>query len=68
MREGMVTFHPSGFTHGPHPKALKGMLAPEKPATDEYAVMLDARDPLQVSALPEGVELPDYVHSWGGRG
>ena len=23
---GMMTFHPSGFTHGPHPKALKSML------------------------------------------
>ena len=26
IKAGMMTFHPSGFTHGPHPKALKKML------------------------------------------
>ncbi|MFQ5775118.1 MAG: homogentisate 1,2-dioxygenase [Kiloniellaceae bacterium] len=66
--EGMVTFHPCGFTHGPHPKALQGALTPTKAATDEVAVMLDARDPLEVAPLPEGVEVHDYVDSWrGGR-
>jgi homogentisate 1,2-dioxygenase len=64
IEEGMVTFHPCGFTHGPHPKALKGMLQPAKPGTDEYAVMLDTRDALEVGALPAGVENPDYVESW----
>jgi homogentisate 1,2-dioxygenase len=39
IEPGMLTFHPSGFTHGPHPKALKSMLVQAKPATDEYAVM-----------------------------
>ncbi len=61
---GMITFHPCGFTHGPHPKALEGALAPKKSATDEYAVMLDTRDPLEVAALPEGVEVSDYAQSW----
>ena len=61
---GMVTFHPCGFTHGPHPKALQGMLNAKKPATDEYAVMVDARDALVVGDLPAGVENPDYVNSW----
>jgi len=61
---GMVTFHPCGFTHGPHPKALRGMLEAKKPATDEYAVMLDARDALVPGELPAGVENPDYVNSW----
>ena len=64
---GMVTFHPSGFTHGPHPAALKGMFAPKKDATDEYAVMIDTRDALEVGALPEGVERPEYVDSWRGK-
>ena len=62
--QGMVTFHPCGFTHGPHPKALKGMFAPAKAATDEYAVMIDTRDALEVADLPAGVENPDYVTSW----
>ena len=61
---GMMTFHPSGFTHGPHPKALKSMLKQKKPATDEYAVMIDTRDPLDVGAAAGAVEFKEYVDSW----
>lgn len=61
---GMVTFHPAGFTHGPHPGALQGMLKARKAETDEYAVMVDTRDALTVGDLPAGVENPDYVMSW----
>jgi homogentisate 1,2-dioxygenase len=64
IEAGMMTFHPSGFTHGPHPKALKNMLAQAKPATDEYAVMIDARDPLEVGAAAAAVENAAYVDSW----
>jgi len=64
IEAGMMTFHPSGFTHGPHPKALKNMLKATKPATDEYAVMIDTRDALEVSELPSCVENLDYVNSW----
>jgi homogentisate 1,2-dioxygenase len=64
----MVTFHPCGFTHGPHPKALKNAFTPGKPATDEYAVMVDARDALQVGDLPAGVEWAGYVDSWKSPG
>jgi homogentisate 1,2-dioxygenase len=63
---GMMTFHPSGFTHGPHPKALKNMLTQSKPATNEYAVMIDTRDPLNVGDDAARVENPDYVNSWKG--
>jgi homogentisate 1,2-dioxygenase len=61
---GMVTFHPCGFTHGPHPKALKNAFTQKKDATDEYAVMVDTRDPLEVGDLPAGVENLDYHRSW----
>lgn len=61
---GMMTFHPSGFTHGPHPKALKNMLTQAKPATDEYAVMIDTRDPLDVGEAASAVENLAYVDSW----
>ena len=61
---GMLTFHPSGFPHGPHPKALKNAHVPSKSETDEVAVMVDTRDGLEVAQLPEGVEDPDYVNSW----
>ncbi len=64
IHPGMLTFHPGGFTHGPHPKALKRMLKQEKPATDEVAVMIDTRDPLDVAAAASGVEWNEYVQSW----
>ncbi len=37
-----------------------------KPATDEYAVMIDARDPLDVCPDAEPVENTRYVESWKG--
>lgn len=61
---GMMTLHPSGFTHGPHPKALKNMLTQAKPATDEFAVMIDTRDPLDVGEAASAVENLSYVDSW----
>ena len=64
IEAGMMTFHPSGFTHGPHPKALKNMLVQTKPATDEYAVMIDTRDPLDVGEGASAVENTAYVDSW----
>ncbi len=64
IEAGMMTFHPSGFTHGPHPKALKNMLTQPKPATDEYAVMIDARDALDLGEAAAGVENTAYVDSW----
>ena len=66
IEPGMLTFHPSGFTHGPHPKALKSMLVQAKPATDEIAVMIDARDPLDVAEPASAVENTRYVESWKG--
>jgi homogentisate 1,2-dioxygenase len=67
IHPGMLTFHPAGFTHGPHPKALSRMLVQTKPATDEYAVMVDARDPLELGSAAAGVEWPAYVDSWRGK-
>ena len=66
IHPGMVTFHPAGFTHGPHPKALKRMFEQTKPATDEYAVMIDTRDPLDVTDAGLEVEWAGYVDSWKG--
>ncbi len=64
IHPGMITFHPSGFTHGPHPKALKAGLAGAKKETDEVAVMVDARDTLAVETAAEAVEWSGYVDSW----
>ena len=64
IKAGMMTFHPCGFTHGPHPKALQNMMVQKKPATDEYAVMIDTRDALELGTLPDGIENKAYVDSW----
>jgi homogentisate 1,2-dioxygenase len=64
IHPGMMTFHPAGFTHGPHPKALTRMFEQTKPATDEYAVMIDTRDPLEVGPAGDATEWADYKHSW----
>jgi homogentisate 1,2-dioxygenase len=66
VHPGMVTLHPSGFTHGPHPKALSRMLVQSKPATDEYAVMVDTRDALEIAPAAAKVEWAGYVDSWKG--
>jgi homogentisate 1,2-dioxygenase len=60
----MMTLPPSGFTHGPHPKAFQAGAAGARTATDEVAVMIDSRDALDVATLPEGVEWTGYVDSW----
>lgn len=61
---GMMTLHPCGFTHGPHPKALKNMLVQPKAATDEYAVMIDTRDALEITDAAQQIEWTGYVDSW----
>ena len=68
IHPGMVTYHPAGFTHGPHPKALQRMLVQSKAATDEVAVMIDCRDPLNIGAAAVQVEWSGYVDSWKGSG
>ncbi len=61
---GMMTFHPAGFTHGPHPKAFKAGRAHKKTFTDEVAVMIDTRDALEIGEAVCGVENTEYVNSW----
>ena len=61
---GMLTLHPAGFAHGPHPKAFEMAEKFERKYTDEVAVMIDTRFPVDLAELPEGVENPNYVYSW----
>jgi homogentisate 1,2-dioxygenase len=68
IHPGMITFHPRGLTHGPHPKALRSAVSGMRSETDEVAVMLDARDALEVAPLPEEVEWVGYVDSWKDHG
>jgi len=64
IHPGMLTLHPCGFTHGPHPKALNNAFKPGAKATEEVAVMIDTRDPLDVSGSAEDIEWSNYVDSW----
>lgn len=63
---GMLTLHPSGIPHGPHPKAFETGKKALRKETKEVAVMIDTRDALQVAELPAGVEWEGYVDSWKG--
>ncbi|MCD0494680.1 homogentisate 1,2-dioxygenase [Chromobacterium violaceum] len=64
IKPGMLTFHPAGFTHGPHPKAFAKAMTDPKTFTDEVAVMIDARDALEQGPGLAGVEWQGYVDSW----
>jgi homogentisate 1,2-dioxygenase len=64
IHPGMMTWHPNGFTHGPHPKAFAAGAKAAKTMTDEVAVMVDARDPLDMSPAAEAVEDRGYADSW----
>jgi homogentisate 1,2-dioxygenase len=67
IHPGMMTLHPAGFTHGPHPKAMSRMLVQPRLATDEYAVMIDSREPLRIGQAASTVEWAGYVDSWKAR-
>ncbi|MGE3262846.1 MAG: homogentisate 1,2-dioxygenase [Bacteriovoracia bacterium] len=62
LHAGMMSFHPAGFPHGPHPQAFKKIK--DLKFTNEYAVMIDSRKPLQRDASAEALELPNYWKSW----
>jgi len=64
IHPGMVTWHPCGFTHGPHPKALQRLFVQPKAETDEYAVMMDTRDALEMGDAAVATEFKGYADSW----
>jgi len=64
IEPGMLTFHPCGFTHGPHPKAYRVGCKSQRKETDEVAVMIDTRDGLVIGSLMQDVEWRGYVDSW----
>jgi homogentisate 1,2-dioxygenase len=63
---GMMTFHPCGFPHGPHPKAFQVGASAARKETDEVAINIDSRSPITITAAAEVVELPGYIDSWRG--
>lgn len=68
IHPGMVTWHPPGFTHGPHPKALQNAFEQKSRGTDEVAVMIDTRDALETDERAGPIEWEEYAESWGKGG
>lgn len=60
--EGALTFHPQGINHGPHPKAFAK--ANENEFTDEFAVMIDTRNSLEMTPEFQALENQTYWRSW----
>lgn len=62
INAGMMTFHPQGIHHGPHPQAVDA--SRQKDRTDEVAVMLDSVRPLRMTPAAEAAEWKEYYLSW----
>lgn len=62
LHAGMMSFHPAGFPHGPHPQAMEKVKT--KTHTDEKAVMIDSRWPLMRDESMARFEVSDYWKSW----
>jgi homogentisate 1,2-dioxygenase len=59
---GMLTFHPAGIHHGPQPGAVAA--AASKTRTNEAAVMIDTRRPLELTEAALAASDPAYWKSW----
>jgi len=59
---GMITMHPQGIHHGPQPGATTRTTGTTR--TDEVAVMIDTRRPLQATDDARCIENNDYWKSW----
>lgn len=62
LEAGMMSFHPAGFPHGPHPKAIKNIEG--KNFTNEKAVMIDSKQALKRFPYAKKIELKNYHQSW----
>jgi homogentisate 1,2-dioxygenase len=62
VTRGMITLHPAGIPHGPHPGAVEKSIG--KKDTQELAVMVDTFHPLQLTEAALALENDGYVMSW----
>jgi homogentisate 1,2-dioxygenase len=62
VEQGMITLHPGGVPHGPHPGTIEKSIG--KKETHELAVMVDTFRPLLMTEYAAAVEDPDYFLSW----
>jgi homogentisate 1,2-dioxygenase len=67
---GAITWHPAGYTHGPHTNELElatqaynaGLIE----IKDAHAVMIDTFRPLELGEGALASETPDYLSTWRG--
>jgi len=62
VEKGMLTLHPGGIPHGPHPGTVEKSIGAKE--THELAVMIDTFRPLQLTEHAVQIEDPDYYQSW----
>ena len=62
VTRGMITLHPAGIPHGPHPGAVEKSIGAKE--TKELAVMVDTFHPLWLTKDAVQIENPNYVMSW----
>jgi len=62
VTRGMITLHPGGIPHGPHPGAVKKSIGAKE--TKELAVMVDTFHPLQLTIEALDIENANYTMSW----
>lgn len=62
VERGMITLHPMGIPHGPHPGAVEKSIGQK--GTQELAVMVDTFRPLKITTAALELEDSAYVRSW----
>ena len=62
VEKGMITLHPGGIPHGPHPGTVEKSIGAKE--THELAVMVDTFKPLLMTEYAANIEDQDYYKSW----
>jgi homogentisate 1,2-dioxygenase len=62
VEKGMITLHPKGIPHGPHPGTVEKSIGAKE--TLELAVMIDPFHPLMVTKQAMEMEQEGYWKSW----
>jgi homogentisate 1,2-dioxygenase len=62
VTRGMITLHPAGIPHGPHPGAVEKSIGAKE--TKELAVMVDTFHPLKMTVDAHNIEDEGYIMSW----
>ena len=62
VTRGMITLHPAGIPHGPHPGTVEKSIGAKE--TRELAVMVDTFHPLMLTKQALEIENEGYTMSW----